>query len=381
MLNLLHCADLHLEACFASTHLPPSVGAERRQGLRDALTRIAALARERQVDALTIGGDLYEQAYAAPDLGEFLRRQFADLAPIQVFIAPGDSDPYTGDSLYALAPWPHNVSIFTGRELTPVELAPGVHLWGAACPPEPGYDTPTRVRVDRMGTNLLLLHAAMAGQGGSDARRVYRFGQAALGGAGFDLALLGHHHNGQVLREGGVQCVYPGSPEPLAPIEAESDHQVVLVTVDDGACRLERIPIDRWRYKVLRVDLSGCSTLEDAGALVSISLRNAPGGGVDEHTICRVNLVGTRQFESPLTGIGSRVNSPAHVQYESGLRSTAYDLEQLAYEPTPRGLLVRRLQDRMAAAVDDTERSAAMNALTFALKALDGKRVRPNEND
>ena len=245
MFSILHCADLHLEGSFASSQLPPAVGRGRRLGLREALGRILALAREKQVDAVTVGGDLYEQAYAMPDTAQFLRQHFADLAPIRVYIAPGESDPYAEDSLYALTHWPENVGIFSAGQLSPVELAPGIHLWGAACPPEPGYDRLDDVRGDRPGVNLLLLHAARTRQARPAGQGLFCLDDLSLREAGFDLALLGHHHDGQIWQAGGVQCIYPGSPEPLAPAEADGDHQVVLLTIEDGEFTTERIPIDR----------------------------------------------------------------------------------------------------------------------------------------
>lgn len=127
-LHLLHLSNLHLDAPF------PTLGPERRADLRATLGRILALARERRVDAVTIAGDLYEQDYALPDTAAFLAQQAARLAPIRVFIAPGERDPYTHDSLYALTRWPENVTLFSQGQLTAVELGPGITLWGAACP-------------------------------------------------------------------------------------------------------------------------------------------------------------------------------------------------------------------------------------------------------
>ena len=54
------------------------------------LGRILTLARERQVDVVTIAGDLYEQDYALPETAGFLAQQFAKLAPIRVFVALGE---------------------------------------------------------------------------------------------------------------------------------------------------------------------------------------------------------------------------------------------------------------------------------------------------
>jgi len=106
MFSILHCADLHLEASFASDRLPPAAGNWRRADLQAALGRILALAHEHQVDAVTIAGDLYDQEYALPDTAEFLREQLAALAPVRAFIAPGECDPCGDDSLYALTRWP-----------------------------------------------------------------------------------------------------------------------------------------------------------------------------------------------------------------------------------------------------------------------------------
>ena len=43
MIRILHCADLHLDASFASSGLPPTAGSWRRDNLRATLGRILAL--------------------------------------------------------------------------------------------------------------------------------------------------------------------------------------------------------------------------------------------------------------------------------------------------------------------------------------------------
>jgi len=78
----------------------------RRQELRDALRRFIDLALEQKVDAVTIGGDLYEHERSTLDTGHFLRQQFERLAPIPAFIAPGNHDPYVPESLYRQIEWP-----------------------------------------------------------------------------------------------------------------------------------------------------------------------------------------------------------------------------------------------------------------------------------
>ncbi len=373
MFRILHCSDLHLEASFANGGLPATVGAWRRADLNATLGRILSLARERKVDVVTIAGDLYEQEYALPDTIDFLVQQFAKLAPIRVFIAPGEHDPYTSDSLYALTCWPENVVIFSEGRLTAAKLTPGIHLWGAAYPPERGHKTLDKFRAPRAGVNLLLLHAADAEQRASGDRELFRVDAAAVRTAGFDFALLGHQHSGHLWPEDAPCCVYPGSPEPLTSEETNVAHQVVLLTIQDGICTPKPIPISQWRYRSLRVDLTGCESTDEAVRHVK-QLLQTDSGGDDERSICHITLIGRPEFDLDLEALVGEVETKAHVRYEAR-PSLPYDLEQLAQEQTVRGLLVRRFQARFEAARSLHERALAESALFCALRALDGKQV------
>jgi 3',5'-cyclic AMP phosphodiesterase CpdA len=129
-MRLLHFADLHLDTPFRWA--PPDVARARRRALRETLTRICRLADELNVDALTCGGDLYEQDRFTPDTAAFLRSAFTQVEPLPVFIAPGNHDWYGPASLYRQVDWPPNVHVFTEDRLSPVELADGLTMWGAA---------------------------------------------------------------------------------------------------------------------------------------------------------------------------------------------------------------------------------------------------------
>lgn len=372
MLTILHCADLHLEATFAG-HLPAPIGSRRRADLRATLTRLLNLARERRADVVTIAGDLYEEAYAPPDLPGFLRQELGGVAPVRVLISPGDSDPHTARSLYARTPWPTNVTIFPPGAPSPVELRPGVTLWGAAHQAGGGPAGLEGFRAERSGINILLLHAAAPGQPQPEGHSLCQVDESSLRAAGIDLALLGHVHSGQAQLQGPANWVYPGSPEPLAPQEASGDHRVALVSVSDGAYEVEHLPVSRWRYAPWRLDLSGCASPEDVTALAGASLRGllpTP----DEHTILLLTLCGNRLVDLDLDAIRRRLE-PAFVRFQIEL-PPPYDLEEIATEPAVRGLLVRQFQDHAA-----PDRDLSREAAYLALAALDGRRVRPHEVD
>ena len=64
-MRILHFADVHLDRPF--TGLTPDRAKDRRHDLFEAFRRCLALAREREVDLVTIGGDLWEEEHVRAD--------------------------------------------------------------------------------------------------------------------------------------------------------------------------------------------------------------------------------------------------------------------------------------------------------------------------
>ncbi|MGQ9683863.1 MAG: metallophosphoesterase family protein [Anaerolineae bacterium] len=365
MLTLLHCADLHLEARFGE-RMPRAWADRRRAGLRAALTRLLDEARTRRVDAVTIAGDLYDGQNATPEMGHWLREQFAALAPTRVYIAPGSSDAYTAGSLYAHSPWPANVHIFVPGAPAAVELAPGVYLWGAALPVGPEQRSLPYLRPESPGTHLLLAHGAPAAPA-FDVGNLYSIDPSALAAAGFQAALLGCLHTAWRTDE-PLLCVYPGSPEPLAPHEALGSHGALLVSVEGKDCRAEFIPIAQWRYASLTMDLGACASVADAAALISQKLKEA---GLDRHSIARVTLTGTEGLNLDAAALRAHVETPAWVHYQQRRLPTS-ELEDVAEPGGVKGLLGRRRNGHRAS--EQVRREAATADL--ALHTLDGRRRR-----
>lgn len=371
--KILHFSDLHLDTSFASSDLPAAVGSRRRADLRGTLQRILELARERQVDAVTIAGDLYERQYALPETAGFLAQQFASLAPARVFIAPGKSDPYTDDSLYALTRWPSNVSVFPPGALSPVELDPNIHLWGAAHPRPDAHRLFQGLDLDPDHIHLLLLHLS------ETQHPVASADLDALHAAGFDFALLGGEHSFHLYPKDEPICACPGSPEPLSPQEEDSAHHVVALTIGRKVHKPRRLSVGQWRYVSATIDLTGCTDDDEAAGRVEKSLRSAK-AAVDDRATCYVTLSGAPQYEPNLEAIGEQVELGAYIRYRVRL-SPPYGLDRLAEERTIRGVVARRLDQRLESASTEEERNLTLNALNLTLRTLEGRGIRPNEVD
>jgi DNA repair protein SbcD/Mre11 len=352
-LRLLHFADLHLDAPFRWA--PPARARERRNGLRASLRRIVDLARAAAVDAVLCAGDLYEQESFTPDTAAFILDALGRLAPIPVFLAPGNHDWLGPDSLYRQARWPAHVHVFTTDRLAPVPLAPGVTLWGAAHLSPAG--TPGFLRhppIRGPGVHLALFHGAEGG--GDDPHAPFTADEVAA--AGLAHAFCGHYH----APRDAPGHTYPGNPDPLT-FGEQGERGVVLATLGDGgAVMRERRRVASSQVHDVALDVSGCPTGDAVRDLVAARLRGLAGD-------VRVSLRGE---VSPGLDVGEddvRGTAPwldAMVVDMSGVR-VAYDLAAIAGEPTVRGEFVRAVHE------GELDAETRRRVLVTGLRALDGR--------
>jgi len=357
-MRVLHCADLHLERPFPG--LPDPWPGRRRQAIRDALRRIARLAGELQVDALTIAGDLFEDDRARIDTGAFLAETFASV-PCPVLIAPGNHDYWHAGSTYARQAWPPNVHVFRTRTLTAVELK-GLRIFGAAhVQPRGTPDLLTGVRVPEGTPAVALFHGAEVGQlqfeeAGKGEHAP--FAEVEIEQAGFAYALCGHYHRPRVT----PHLCYPGNPEPLAFGETGTAGAALI----DLASRPPAVTMHRvatFAAADVTVDVSGCTHRD---AVLDRVRRALPAG---DRIAVRVHCQGELLPTVAVTGrqLEQQLESDHCIQVDWAVRPQL-DLAVLLHAPDVRGEFVRGLHDR-----PDRDGPLVQRALLAGLRALAGE--------
>lgn len=361
-MKLLHFADLHLDTPFRWA--PLEVARSRRYALRETLTRICRLATDLGADALCCGGDLYEQDKFTPDTAEFLRSSFAELAPLPVFIAPGNHDWLGPASLYRQVTWSSNVHIFDQSQLTAVELADGITLWGAAhhAPANtPGFLD--EFRVDRGGINLALFHGSERGYLGFQGEGKVPhapFRAAQIAEAGLDYVLLGHFHTPR----DADRYTYPGNPDPLTFGEEGERGAVLLHLAADGSITLDRHGVAMSTVTDVPVDLTGITHSGQVADRVQQAVDGLAG-------VVRVTLAGDIGPDVDLRPQDVEALPLPHLEalvVRLGVVSPIYDLEQLKNEPTVRGQFVQDVLD--SPELDEDQRR---RVLVTGLRALAGR--------
>ena len=358
-LRIAHCADVHLETVFPETR----GGAARRSALANAFARIIDEALARKVDALTIGGDLYEAERAGPQTVRFLFEQFARFGK-PVFVAPGNHDPYAPSSLLARGDVPDNVKIFNEAKWRAYPLADDVTLFGFGhTPAEPGRPF-ARARFDRGGVQIALVHGSDEERCPPNKRATAPFRADEVTAAGATVLLTGHYHGGYVVSERGRPVLaYPGSPEPIKFGEADA-HGALFVTVDGGSVKVESFPTARTRLIDATCSLEGVTN--EHAALGALETALSAYGTSD---YVRLRLTGA-------VATGTRIDVDLMEQhFGASLGSLAiadatvsHDYEAIAREPTVRGHVVGDL-------LEAGEEGRA--ALRYALAAFEGTDIAP----
>lgn len=364
-IRLLHLADVHLDHAFSWAG--PDLARRRRQALRDAMERALGIARTARVDAVLCAGDLFDLEGVTPDTVAFLLAAFARLAPTPVLVAPGNHDWYGAESPYAQASWSSNVLIFRTHELTPVRLAAGFTVWGAAhLAPDGTPDLLGGAHTQGPGIHVGLIHAAESldhrprEESSLPLDPHAPFEPEAVGRAGLLHLCTGHYHSPR----DEPFYTYPGNPEALTFGHREGTRGPVLHVFDaEGRHQRTRFDVDSRTLSDLRLDVTGCASEQDVRARIASRLGKRRG-------VVRVDLVGDLPPQAALDVRALEDCAPwldALLCRDQGVRLT-YDLDALAREQTVRGQFVRDVTD-----APDLDAALRERVLTIGLRALEGR--------
>lgn len=238
MIKLLHAADFHLDAAFAS--LPPELARQRREEQRRALSLLAQAAQG--CELVLLSGDLFDGKRVYRDTLDALKACFAQI-DAQIFIAPGNHDPVHAHSPYLTEDWGENVHIFQHEDIECVQL-PNCDVYGAAYVRE-DVEVLRGFRVDDENRlNLMLLHS-----GGS----YNPLTAEQIAATGLDYLALGHVHARQEQNCGKTLAAYPGCLMGRGFDEC-GQKGVLRVTASKQGCQTEFVPIPTRKYEILQVE-------------------------------------------------------------------------------------------------------------------------------
>ena len=312
------------------------------------------------MDALLCAGDLYEQDRFSPGTGDVLREAFSRLAPMPVFVAPGNHDWYGPDSLYRRVPWSSNVHVFSESRLEPAPISEQYTLWGAAhCVPANTPNFLENFHAPTQGLHLAVFHGSERGFFTSQVEEKVPhapFREDEIQAAGLRHAFLGHYHR----PKDTPWLTYAGSPQPLAFGEGEGG--AVLVELDDGTVvNRRRIDVSTVSFHDVSVDVTKVLSMQEIRERTAAAVSGLKG-------VARVTLTGIlgRRVDLKPDDLKTLNDELECMVVRSNGLALDYDFDTLSSESTVRGQFVR---DVRGSNLNDDERE---RVLTVGLRAFDG---------
>lgn len=249
MIRILHAADFHLDSPFAA--LAPEQAAQRREEQRQLVRRLAEECGRLNCQLLLLAGDLFDSEQVYRETTELLLETLGGLKA-QVFIAPGNHDPWTLASPYVKLSWPDNVHIFHSKTVESVKLEElGVIVYGAAFtePHETGLLGSFLAHATD-APKLMVIHGTL-----DDPASPYNpISEKEILASGLDYLALGHVHQREIRTVGKTTVVNPGCP--MGRGFDETGHKgVCYVELDRGVCKVTPLDLGARVYETLSVSV------------------------------------------------------------------------------------------------------------------------------
>ncbi len=355
-IKILHIADVHFGR--PATGLPEHLRDIRRQEVRTSFSAALSYAKENNVDAILIAGDLFDCADADKSTVNFVAGEFSKIKDIPVLIAPGNHDPL-GSAYNSLvsADCP-NVTVFDAECRVKVFEDKNFAVYGIGFGSEVVNEPLLKnlKATDESMINIAVVHGELATK--SDYNPIT---DEDIAKTGMDYIALGHVHTySGIKKAGNTNYAYSGALEGGGFDECGAKG-AISGTVSKGKCTLELVPFARRTYNTLEVDVTGTSTLQEIIDRVLDVTQN-------KDDLYKIVLVGERPEKIPPNVIENEIG--AFFAKTKDLTRGAYDLKEISADYTIGGIFAKNILERMENA-DDAEKADLMAAADIVLDILE----------
>lgn len=208
-MRFIHMADVHFDSPFTVLASRENLANERRLEQRKAFADTIEYIKENQIPFLFISGDLYEQKYIRKSTIEYINNLFKEIPNTQIFISPGNHDPFLINSFYNTFEWNNNVTIFN-YEIKIIETEEadiyGFGFTDFYC--ENSQIEKINIK-NKNKMNILITHGSLDASKTLD-MQYNPLNSNKLKEIGFDYVALGHIHKANY-EENKNNFIYPGS--------------------------------------------------------------------------------------------------------------------------------------------------------------------------
>lgn len=358
-MKFVHIADMHFDTSFTTLTNKANLGDVRRLDQRLAFNKVIDFIKENEIPYLFISGDFYEHEYIRLSTIEYINNLFTEIPDTQIFISPGNHDPYLKDSFYNKFYWNENVHIFDSK-LSVFEQE-DVDVYGY------GFDDFYYTNNDLDGLeiknkdklNILVAHGTLNASEATE--HVYNpMSEKLVESKGFDYVALGHIHKLDYNTKPNQRIVYPGSTVSLG-FDELGAHGMIVGNVEKDKIELAFVPVDNKEFVINEIDVTEMLDLDELAETINKI-------EFSENKYYKISLIGRRNFEIDLYKLNKLIINSNIIKIKDYTKMN-YDLEKISKENTLKGLFVKEILQKMEENPEDEE--ILQNALDIGFEILE----------
>ena len=356
-MKFVHIADMHFDSPFTNLSDKEGLGDKMRFEQRRAFKKIIEYIKENEIPYLFISGDLYEHNYIRKSTIEYINNLFKEIPNTQIFISPGNHDPYIKNSYYNQYNWNENVKIFTDS-LEKVETE-DADIYG--CGFNDFYCEECLIKdleiKNKNKLNILIIHGSL--NASETLEKNYNpMSSVLLREKEFDYYALGHIHK----RDDGTNIVYPGSTVPIG-FDELGEHGMIVGDLEKNNLNLEFKKIAEIEFEEIKLD---CTEIISEEELIE-KINNIK---LNDKKLYKIILRGKRNFEINAYNLLKLIPEEKIIKIKNKTKLN-YDLNKLEKETTLKGLFVKNMLEKIVQAQNEKEKEIIENAIELGLEVLE----------
>lgn len=331
-MNFVHIADMHFDSPFSTLNSVDSLGDIRRLEQRKIFKKIIDFIKENKIEYFFISGDLYEHEYIRLSTIEYINNLFKEIPDTQIFISPGNHDPYIKGSYYDNFEFVENVHIFKSG-IEKVET-PDANIYGMAFNSFNMSNSEIENFILPISSkpNIFVVHCDLNGSKDAKGFEYNPISETKLKALSFDYIAMGHIHKSNFVKGKENKIVYPGSPISFG-FDELGKHGIVVGEITKDRVLTEFIELDDREFIEFEINEEPFSSKEDlVEHIQSLNLQ--------ENNFYKIVLSGKRNFEIDTRELLKLINLKNIFKIKDITKSN-YNLEEIAKENNLRGIFVR----------------------------------------
>ena len=359
-MKFVHIADMHFDSPFVNLSEKDIMGDLRRLEQRKVFKKIIEYIKEKNIKYFFISGDLYEHKYIKQSTIEYINKLFEEIPETNIYIAPGNHDPYTKNSYYNKYNWSKNVKIF-GPKVEKIETQ-DVNIYGY------GFDDfycsdsgVENIEIEQNEKpNILIIHGNIDGSTIED-MQYNSMSKKMLQEKGFDYVALGHIHKKDYNTEENQKIVYPGSTISLG-FDELSEHGMIVGDVEKNKLEIQFVKLDDKQFTKRELNVDNIYSKEELIEKIN-ELK------IEENNYVEIILIGNRNFEINKYDLIRYILNNNIIKIKDNTK-IAYDLEKLENENTLKGLFIKEMNKKIKNA-ETEEKEIIEKSIEIGLASLE----------